>query len=174
LAIPKIILLGPDLIAIAQRPQNDAVVAGVEQHGPLATIEDDARDPDSPGSLHRLANDREGLLADLGIGHEVMRGVVPDPADRRPGREGLDIDRPGAFQRDGIEFVIVQHDVFVIALGIAFDLVVIGTGLPVTASTNRLWIRFPVFRLSVWNRTFSLSERAGIIATGHVTSDSFR
>src|SRR5580704_1779495 len=48
------------------------------------------------------------------------------------------------------------------------------TSSPVSASTLAYLIRWPVFRLSWLNETFSLSEVAGYSATGQVTRDRRR
>src|ERR1700737_1724177 len=50
----------------------------------------------------------------------------------------------------------------------------LGTSSPVSASTFMYLIRWPVFRLSWLNETFSLSEVAGYSATGQVTRDRRR
>src|SRR5437899_2218065 len=50
----------------------------------------------------------------------------------------------------------------------------LGTSSPVSASTFRYLMRWPVFRLSWLNEIFSLSEVAGYSATGHVTRESLR
>ncbi|MHC2302397.1 hypothetical protein ACVJBD_006663 [Rhizobium mongolense] len=48
------------------------------------------------------------------------------------------------------------------------------TGLPVTQSIYWETSRLPVVLLNVWKRTFSLSDVAGDIETGQVTSESLR
>src|ERR1700676_5059919 len=50
----------------------------------------------------------------------------------------------------------------------------LATSSPVSASTLAYLMRWPVFRLSWLNETFSLSEVAGYSATGQVTSDRRR
>ena len=52
-----------------------------------------------------------------------MRLVVPDPADRIGWHETVDVDRAGAFKRNSIEFLVLEHDVLAILAPIAFDLV---------------------------------------------------
>src|ERR1700682_4111628 len=50
----------------------------------------------------------------------------------------------------------------------------LGTSSPVSASTLAYLMRWPVFRLSWLNETFSDSEVAGYSATGQVTRDRRR
>ena len=52
-----------------------------------------------------------------------MRRVVPDPADRIGWHETVDVDRAGAFERNSIEFLVLEHHVLAILALIAFDLV---------------------------------------------------
>src|SRR5437879_9141837 len=50
----------------------------------------------------------------------------------------------------------------------------LGTAAPLSASTFRYLMRWPVWRLSWLNEIFSFSEVAGYGATGQVTSESLR
>src|SRR5438270_9543335 len=52
-----------------------------------------------------------------------MRLVVPDPADRIGWHETAYVDRAGAFERDSIKFLVLEHHVLAILALIAFDLV---------------------------------------------------
>ncbi len=108
-----------DSLAIAQGPQNDAVAQGLEQNRPLAPVKHETGDPENLMLPHRLENDAIGFLAQIVIGFQEVRLFVPDPGDRAGGHKGLDIDRAGAFQRDGIDLVIVQQNevVFSAVLG---------------------------------------------------------
>jgi Ku70/Ku80 beta-barrel domain len=123
---------------------------------------------------HRRADDRERFVADRIVRCQVVRLVVPDPADRVGGDEHLDVDRPRAFERHRVDLVVFEHDIFVGAALVSHHLLVLidrlaGPGIHVLAAEP-----MPVARLSVWKRTFSLSHVAGVTATGQVTSGSFR
>ncbi len=78
--------------------------------------------------LHRLADDAIGLHADLVGGQQEMRAVIPDPADRIARHELLDVNRSGAFQRDGVDLLLFQHDMLILPGGKAAHLVLVGHG----------------------------------------------
>src|SRR5690606_13985636 len=61
----KIVLGIAHLVAIAERPDDDALAARLEHDRAFAAIEDEARNADRVGRRHRLADDRERLLGDL-------------------------------------------------------------------------------------------------------------
>src|SRR3546814_13567729 len=54
-----------------------------------------------------------------------MRLVIPEPFDRIPRHELLDVDRARAFKRDGGDLVLLQHHIFALARFIALHLFVI-------------------------------------------------
>ena len=51
---------------------------------------------------------------------------MPDPADRALGDEAFDVDGAGAFQRDSLDFLVLQQDMVVLAPWIALGLVLLG------------------------------------------------
>src|SRR3954469_24330264 len=61
--------------------------------------------------------------AHLVVRDQVMRRVVPDPADRTGRHTAVDIDRARAFQREGLELLVFEHDVLAVLALIAFYLV---------------------------------------------------
>ena len=83
----------------------------------------DARDRTRVRFRHGFADNREGLLAHLVVRYQVMRLVVPDPADRIGWHETVDVDGAGAFERDSIKFLVLEHHVLASLALIAFDLI---------------------------------------------------
>ena len=104
-----------------------------------------------------------------------MRRVVPDPADRIRRHEAVDVNRAGAFERDSIEFLILEHYVLAVLALIAFDLVFVidrlaGLGVDIAGMGNAV-ARRAVERVEAY---FLGLGSGGSIATGQVTSDSFK
>jgi hypothetical protein len=122
---------------------------------------------------HPVANDAIRLLADRIVGRQEVRRFVPDPVDAIGCNETLDIDGAGALEFDRFKLVVLEGDVVVLATRISPDLVRLIICPPVSASTYWLRIRLPVRRFNTWNRTFSSSPVAAVIATGQVTRLSF-
>ena len=54
-----------------------------------------------------------------------MGTVVPDPADRTDGDEGVDVDRPRAFEPDVLDLLILKENVVALALLVALDLILV-------------------------------------------------
>src|SRR5580704_6592972 len=97
-------------VAEPQRPEFDALVAGLEKNGALATVEDEAGDADHAGRAHRVADHAIGLFADRIIRGQVIGRVVPDPVDAVGRREALDIDGAGALELDRRELLVLEHN----------------------------------------------------------------
>ena len=102
LQVAEICLRIAHLVAISQGPQHDAPIPRHEHHGAFAAIENQPRDADRVGRRHGVADDREGLLADRIVRHQIVRPVVPDPADRIARHEHVDVDGAGALQSDRV------------------------------------------------------------------------
>jgi hypothetical protein len=84
----------------------------------LAVSQDDPRDRDLVHGSDGLANDRVGVVPDLAIGNDVIGPHQIKLVDFGSWDEFVDIDRPGAFERDVFELVLVDSDV-----GVGVDLV---------------------------------------------------
>ena len=125
-------------IAEAQRPKHNPVVARLQDHRPLAPIEDEPRYADHLGRAHRVANDAIGLLADGIVGGQVVGRVIPNPVDALRRDETLNVDRAGALKRDGFQLVVLKQDIVVFAARVASDLVglidrLTGVGIDIVA-----------------------------------------
>ena len=70
--VGEIVLLVAHLGAVAQRGRHDAIAARRQHQDALAAIEHHAGDADQVFLLHRLADDGEGLGADLVVGRDVV------------------------------------------------------------------------------------------------------
>ena len=71
-------------------------------------------DPTDGDHVHfgnRVANDREGVLPNLAIGGEVVRGVDIAVVDLTARNELIDFDRPRAFDLHGIDFLVFNNEV---------------------------------------------------------------
>jgi hypothetical protein len=78
---------------------------------------------------------REGFLAHFIVRDQVMRRVIPDPADRIGRHKTVDVDSAGAFERDRLKFFVLEYDVLAIVAFIAFYLVFLIDRRRVSAST---------------------------------------
>src|SRR5215813_13497857 len=119
----EIFLLLAHLVVVAQGGPYDAIAARREHQQPLATVEHHARNPDQPFIAHGLADDRECLVSDLVVGHEIIGLVEIELVHLLALDKGLDLDRVGAFERDFVELLLLQQDVAVAVDLIAFDAV---------------------------------------------------
>ena len=82
-----------------------------------------------PGRHHRLADHREGLLADLVSRLQEVRPVEPDPAHVIAGDEPVDVDRPRALEAHRLELLLFEdHEAIVLDL-LPLGLIVLGDGL---------------------------------------------
>ncbi len=86
---------------------------GCEHQQPLAPIKHDARQADEFFVAHGFADDGESLLRNLVVGHQVIGFIEVKAIDLGNRHEGFDVDRMRAFQRDLVEFVVLQLDVLV-------------------------------------------------------------
>src|SRR5690606_28838203 len=62
LDVSEIIAIVAHFVAIAQRPQDNALAARLKHHGAFAAIKDDAGYADFLRGAHRIADDRESFL----------------------------------------------------------------------------------------------------------------
>src|SRR3546814_772988 len=127
------------LVAVAQRPEHDALAARLQQHRALAARQHEARDADGFGRRHGLTDDGEGLLGDLVVGHQVVGRVVPDPVDRRGGDELVDVDGARALEADRLELLVLDDHVAAFLGIVAAHLVffphrLVGLGVDVAAA----------------------------------------
>ena len=88
-------------------------------------IKDNSGDGAHIGRVHRIANDGKSLLANFVVRDEEMRRVVPNPSYGIRGNKFIAVDRPCAFEGDGIELLVLKRDVFALAPLVAFDLIFI-------------------------------------------------
>ena len=122
----EVVVRRPHLVAVAQRPEHDPAAARHQRHRVLAPIEDQPRHRRRPGRHHRLADHREGLLADLVGRLQQVRPVEPDPADVLPRHEPLDVDRPRALEPHRLELLVLEdHEAVVLDL-VALRLILLG------------------------------------------------
>ena len=77
------------------------------------------------GGSHGISDDRESLLTDRIVRHQIVGAIVPDPADRIVRHKAVDVDRMGALQSDGVEFLVLKRHILVGAGLIPLDLVIL-------------------------------------------------
>ena len=110
---------------------------------------------------NRITNDREGVLTNLAVGSDVVRGFDIAVVDLTARDELIDFDRPGAFDLHGIDFLVLNNEVLTFRDFIPARRVLSGTTSPVSESTFCCFNRLPVFRLIRLKLTFSLRDEAG-------------
>src|SRR5690606_5310560 len=113
------------LVAIAERPEDDALAPRLQHHRPLAAREDQPRDSHGFRGRHGLADDGERLLSHLVFGHQVVGRLIPNPLDAVGRNELLDVDRAGAFEPDRLELLVLDDDVAALFDLVAPDLVLL-------------------------------------------------
>ena len=91
--------------------------------------------PTIPLLSHRLADDREGVLADLVVGNDVVRSVEVALVDVRQRDELVDLDGVAAIDLKRFELLVLDSDVDVLLDLIALDDVGRLTSSPVSPST---------------------------------------
>jgi hypothetical protein len=91
----------------------------------------------------RFADDGIGVVSDLAIGDDLIGPHEIELIDFRSRDEFVDVDRPGAFQRNVLKLILVDGD---IGVGVDFVLMMSseGTSSPVSASTLVYLMRWPV------------------------------
>ena len=109
------------LVGVVQAGCHDALVARLEHHQALAAEQHDARQAHHLLRPHGIADDGERLLAHAIGGREVVGRVEVKLVDLGARHEALDVDGVIALDLDGLELVVLEHDV--LALG---DLVALG------------------------------------------------
>ena len=122
--VVEIVVLVAHLGVVAQQRADDAVAARLQHHQPLAPIHYHARDPGEPFRPHGLADHREGLEADLVLGHQIIGFVEIDFVDLVARHEAFDVDRVGALERYLVELFLLEQNVGVAGL-VALDAVLL-------------------------------------------------
>ena len=123
--VGEIVLLVAHLGAVAQRRRHDAVAARRQHQDALAAIQHHARDADQIFLLHRLADDGEGLGADLVVGRDVIIFVQIDFVHFAARHEGFDVDGVRALQRHLVELLVLDQHVLALLDLIALDAVLL-------------------------------------------------
>ena len=123
-----------DFVGVVQGRPDEACLERFEQEKALPPSHD------NPGKIgHSLLADgipdyRECLLCDPVVRREIIRCVEVAFIDLRPGDEAFDLDRVGALDANGIDFLVFDHHEAAFANRIAFHLILSFHGLA------RLWI----------------------------------
>src|SRR3954468_18314948 len=100
--------------------------------------------------VHRsnsLSDYSECVVADLAIGNDVIGSDKIEIIDLFTGHKFADINCAGAFEGNAFEFLLIKFEIAVLADLVALNDVLLGTSLPVSASTLRYLILCPVFLL---------------------------
>src|SRR6266481_2816912 len=119
--IVEVLVLLSNLIRESQREPEQAFAARLDLDDVHARGENDSAERHHAFLADRVADDREGLLADLPIGHHVVWVVQIEVVDLLPRHELVDLDRARALYGDGLEFLGFELDVFALADFVAFD-----------------------------------------------------
>ena len=106
------------LIGIAQQRAHQALVERFQRDDVLAVGQHHAADRDLVHAADGFADHREGVMADLAVGHEVIGPDQIAVVDIGLRHELVDLDGAGGFQRDVVEFVLGDLDI-----GVGIDLV---------------------------------------------------
>ena len=122
--VVEILVLVAHLVLVAQQCADDALAAWQQHHQPLAPVQHHPRDPDQPFRAHGLADDREGLGADLVLGQQVVGFIEINFVDLVARHEAFDVDRVGALERHLVELLLLQEHIGIAGL-VALDAVLL-------------------------------------------------
>ena len=83
---------------------------GFQEHDALAAGDHDPRNARSTFLAHRVADDGERLLSDLVVRRDIVRRFEVSLVHLFARHEALDVDRVGALDPDGFEFLILDDE----------------------------------------------------------------
>jgi hypothetical protein len=109
------------LVRISQRYAKEPLVARLQRDHVLARREDDPAECNHALLADCLADDRERLLADLAVRHEIVRAVEVQFVDLLLRYELVDLDRPLALDRYRLKLFGLDLDVLALADLVALD-----------------------------------------------------
>ena len=115
-----------DFVGIAQQRSHQALVQRLEGDDVLAVGQHHAPDGDLVHLADGLADDREGVVADLAVRHQVVGADQIPRVDLAAVDELVDLDGPRRFQRDVLEFLLRHLDEGVGVDLVALDDVLVG------------------------------------------------
>ena len=115
-----------DFVGIAQQRSHQALVERFERDDVLAVGQHHAPDRDLVHLADGLADDGEGVMSDLAVRSEIVGADQVARVDLAAVDELVDLDGPGRFQRDVLEFVLRHLDEGVGVDLVALDDVLVG------------------------------------------------
>jgi hypothetical protein len=111
----------PHFIRKAQQRPHQALAARRDGDHVLAAGQHDAADRDHLHLLYDVADDHEGVLADIAVWSDIVRTDVVELVDFAPRHELVDIDRLGAFERDRFQFLVGDLDILAFGDFVSLD-----------------------------------------------------
>ena len=126
LDVVEIFLLAAHLVRVAQQRAHQALAERLQRDDVLAVGQHHAADRDLVHGADGLADHREGVVADLAVGHEIIGADQIAVVDLGLRHELVDLDRVGRFQRDVVELFLADLDVGVGVDLVALDDVLVG------------------------------------------------
>jgi hypothetical protein len=171
LDVVEILLRIPDLIGIAQKRSHEPLVHRLERDDVLAVGQDHASNRDLVHLTDGLADDGESVVTDLTVRTQVVRSDQITRIDLGAVDEFVDLDGPGRFQRDVLEFLLCHLDERVGVNLLALDDILFGdllAGVGIDLGVLDAVARLPVELVEGYLLGFRV---AGYSATGQVTSE---
>ncbi len=104
-----------NLVGIAQRRRQQPLVEGLDHRDVLAPGEDYAAEPHHLLLADGIADDREGLLADLIGGRDVVRALDIAIVDLLARHEAFDLERMRALDLDLLDLLVLDLNVLALA-----------------------------------------------------------
>ena len=123
--VVEVSVLAPHLVGVAQQSCEDALAERFEEHHALAAGDHHPGDTRPALLPHGVPDDREGLLGDLVVRRDVVRRFEVAHIDLLARNEALDVDRMGALDADGFEFLVLDDDVGALPDLVSLDLLVV-------------------------------------------------
>ena len=125
LDLVEVLLLGADLVGVAQQRTDEPLLQRLERDDVLAVGENHAADRDLVHLPDGLPDHREGVVTDLAVGTQVVRTDQIARVDVGRVDELVDLDGPRRLQRQLLELLLGDLDVLSFVEFVAPDYVLI-------------------------------------------------
>ena len=103
------------LVGVEQRGPHEPLAPWLQHDHAFPLRQHHAAERDHGLAAHSVADDGEGVLADLVVGHKVVRRIEIALVDLRARHEAVDVDRMLALDGDVLELVVLDQHIIAFA-----------------------------------------------------------